>query len=297
MRLIRPVSILAPVAGITHGSQINPSNTGYTAYYDPSLGRNLTISDLATVSGPSRPSDFVSAGGTITKKRFLSDVRIDIPNVTFRGCLFESFASSYLNGVETYPSYFEWCSWDPPVGAGVGDLAVGTTGTNLYRCYVRGFADATWINGQPGGAYQTFTESCLRVKMASGVDHNDGAQCSGGTGNVRIQRCNIDMNPEGGILSGGGGPNACVFAADLTGTTQFHLEVIDCWLDGSISAEAVRFYDGALTPNITYVATGNRIVRRSGAAMGRGTANTTPTSQVTWVNNVWDDDGSTIPLS
>lgn len=289
------ITDLEPVSDeITHGSQITTSNTGWNAYYDAVLGRTLLLSDLETVTGPKRPSDFVSAGGTIRKVRFTGDIRIDRTDVTFEACLFEDFVRSYLNGTETYPTNFSYCAWDPPGGAAVGDLAVGTIGTNLTRCRVRGSADATWINGQPGGT-QNIIESHLRVKMASGVDHNDGCQNSGGSGTVNVLRCNIDMNPEGGVLGGGGGPNACIMSADMSSGTTFHLNVENCWLDGAESAEALRLYDGGLTTNITYRAVGNRFVRNTGkAAMGRGSSNTTPSNQVEWSNNVWDDDDEVI---
>ena len=48
---------------ITHGKQITTANTGYGAYFDPGLGRNLTLGDLTVVSGTHFLTDF-TAGGT-----------------------------------------------------------------------------------------------------------------------------------------------------------------------------------------------------------------------------------------
>lgn len=278
---------------VTHGSQITTSNTGWAAYRDPALGRLVQSSDLTDVSGPARTSDFVGNNGTISRRRFLSDYRIDQTGVTHVACEFQSFVSSYLNGAETQPSQFNWCTFDP--GASVPDLVVGTTGLSLYRCKVRGGADAIWIQG--GTAPQTIIETFARVKMASGTDHNDVCQNSGGSGFVQIIRCNLSVDPEGGVLPGGGGPNAVVMSADMTSGTTYRLEVIDNLLDGASSSETVRFYDGALTSNITYLASGNLFVRSAAAPVGRGTNNTTPTGQVTWSNNRWADDLSSIALA
>lgn len=282
-------------ATITHGSQITTANTGYTAYVDSGLGRKLVLGDLTVVSGAVRPSDFVAPGGTITKKWFQSDVRID-QSVTFVGCKFGSFVSSYLNGTEYGPSQFNWCSFDPDSGT-VTDVAVGANGTSLYRCFVRGGSDAGWINGGPWGT-QSIVESYLRVWMASAVDHNDGLQCSGGAGTVVVQRCNIDVTPENGLINGGtqGGPNSCIMSADLTSSTAYNLTVDDCLLTGGTSASIIRFYDGALSANIIYSASGNLFTRGSSNPVDRGGSNTTPTGQVTWSNNRWADDLSTIPL-
>lgn len=282
----------AQSGAITHGSQITTANTGWAAYFDPSLGRLVQSSDLTNVSGPALSGDFGGAGATITRKRFLSDVRINTVGPTFVACEFQSFASSYT-GVETQPSQFSWCTFDP--GATVPDLIVGTTGTSLYRCKIRGGADAIWIQG--GTATQTIVETYARVKMASGLDHNDTCQCSGGSGLVQITRCNLSVDPEGGVLPGGGGPDAVIMSSDLTSGTTYRLEVVDCLLDGTNSNETVRFYDGALNAAITYLATGNLFVRSASAPVGRGVSNTTPSGQVTWSNNRWADDLSSIPLA
>jgi hypothetical protein len=288
-------------SAITHGIQITALNTGYTALYDTSLGRTLIESDLTVVPGAARPSDFTTAGGIIRGYHFQSDIRIDIPNVTFEGCLFESFVSSYLNGSETEPTQFNYCSWIPPEGV-VPDLAIGTTGTNLYRCYISGASDALWING--GTQPQLITECFATVTMNTGTDHNDCAQNSGGAGIARISRCNFSVNPVGGKLPGGGGPNSVIMSADMNSGSHYRLELRDNYFDGGTTAngggqaaETVRFYDGGLTTNISYLATGNIFKRGSSAPVGRGSSNVTPTNQVTWSNNTWDDNAEVIPLA
>lgn len=279
---------------VSHGKLITTSNTGWAAYNDPTLGRFVTSGDLTNVSSPAVTSDFTTTGGVILRKRFLTDVRIDVPNVTFVACEFQSFVSSYRSGIETQPSQFNWCKWDPP---SVVDLCVGTTGTSLYRCSIRGGADGFWING--GTAQQSIVESYVRVKMASAFDHNDCGQNSGGSGSVTIQRCNMSAAPEGGVINGGaqGGPDSCILSADMTSSTHYYLEIIDSYFDGATAVETIRFYDGGLTPNITYKGTGNRFVRGTSAPIGRGVANTTPTGQIIWTGNVYDDNDATVPLA
>ncbi len=130
--------------------------------------------------------------------------------------------------------------------------------------------------------------------MASADDHNDTFQNVGGSGTVNIRRCNLSVVPETTITGGPGGPNSVVMSADMTAGSVFHLEVTDCLLNGGTAVATLRFYDGGLTANITYVATGNRFVRSSAFPGDRGSSNTTPPGQVTWSGNVWDDDNSPI---
>lgn len=290
------LDVVAPalMAGaVSHGKQITTANTGWGAFNDPTLGRFVQTGDLTNVSSASRSSDFTTTGGVIRRKRFLTDVRIDTVNVTFEACEFQSFVSSYT-GVETQPSQFNWCTWNPPT---VVDLCVGTTGTSLYRCSIRGGADGFWFNG--GTQTQSIIETYVRIKMASPVDHNDCGQNSGGSGVVTIQRCNMSAAPEGGVLNGGsqGGPDSCLLSADMSSSTHFNLSVIDNFFEGATAVETVRLYDGGLTPNIVYTATGNRFIRGTSAPFGRGVSNTTPLGQITQSGNVWDDDGSPITIS
>lgn len=289
-------TLMWPSGAITHGSQITAGNTGYGAWFDSSLGRNLLLSDLTVQGGVHFISDFVSGGSSgsptlVYGKHFTGTIGIDVDWITFRGCLFDNPPSELVGGTYHHGVTLDYCSVDP---TDIGPYAMGDEGYSANRCYLRGNSDGIRING--GATIQNITECYIRLKMADGADHNDGAQCFGGSGGANIRRCNIDINPEGGQIAGVGGPDACVLFADFDSSTTWHGEVTDCLLDGAASVATLRPYDGALATTITYVLTGNRFVSRASAPVHRGTVNTTPTGQIVWSGNVWDDDGTTIPL-
>jgi hypothetical protein len=70
---------------IVNGDQIDASNTGFTAYVDPALGRALTLDDLVDDAG----GTFATDGEVIERRRFTSTVTITGDDVTLRGCLFD----------------------------------------------------------------------------------------------------------------------------------------------------------------------------------------------------------------
>jgi hypothetical protein len=290
--LIRPVSVPAAAGGVTHGSQITTANTGYGAYFDPGLGRLVTLADLTTTAGTVAASDFVTAGGTITRRRFTGDLLIDLNNITVRACLFDNPVTNFTSGVHRTGTLLDYCTVSP---ATVGDEPMHYESWSANRCYFRGCSDGGKING--GTTVQNITECFIRVTMASNDDHNDTLQNVGGSGTVNIRRCNLSVVPETTIGGGSGGPNAVIMSADMTSGSVFHLEVTDCLLNGGTAVSTLRFYDGGLTTNITYVATGNRFVRTAADPVDRGSSGTTPIGQITWSGNVWDDDGSSIPLA
>lgn len=284
---------------ITHGSQISTSNTGYAAYFDSGLGRTLVAGDLTRQTGSHWISDFTAGGtgGTLGNPKIVSKIDVDeilwdVDYVTLRASNVRNTASGFLSGTHHVGVALDYVTISP---ATVGDEPMHYESWSANRCYFRGCSDGGKING--GTSTQDITECYIRVTMQSADDHNDTLQNVGGNGTVNIRRCNLSVVPETVLTGGTGGPNAVVMSADMTSGSNFHLEVTDCLLNGGTAVETLRFYDGGLTSNITYLATGNRFVRSSAAAVGRGSSNTTPTGQVTWSGNVWDDDGSSIPLA
>lgn len=298
-----PVNILNRAhfnsGAITHGSQITTANTGYGAYYDSGLGRTLVAGDLTRQTGTHWISDFTAGGtgGTAGNPKIVSKLDVDeliwdVDYVTARACNIRNPASAYLLGVHHVGALLDYCTISP---ATVGDQCMQYESWSANRCYFRGCSDGAKING--GTVPQAITECYIRVTMQGADDHNDTLQNVGGTGTVSITRCNLSVVPETVITGGTGGPNGVVMSADMTAGSVWYLEVIDSLINGTGGAEALRLYDGALTTNITYRATGNRFIRGSYAPVGRGASNTTPTGQVVWSGNVWDDDNSTIPLA
>ena len=288
-----------PSGLITHGNQLTTSNTGYGAYFDPGLGRLTTLADLTVQAGTHNISDFTGGtGGTagnpkvVKGFRFTGDVLFDVPYVTARACLFDNPTTAFVGGSHIVGAFLDYCTVSP---ATVGAECMHFESWSANRSHFRGCSDGARVEG--GALTQDLTECLIGVKMASSADHNDGLQTAGGDGLVRVTRCNISVDPEGGVLTGGsGGPDSAILCSNFTAASNFRMEVRDSLLNGGTSVETLRLYDGALTTNITYLATGNRWVRTAAAPVGRGSSNTTPMGQITWSGNVWDDDGSTIPL-
>jgi hypothetical protein len=274
---------------IAHGQEINASNVGYGAYYDSGLGRYLLLSDLTTVTGPKWASDYASAGGTISKRRFTSDVRIDIP-VTFVGCLFQSFVTTLKNGVQTGGAVFNYCSWNPTSQM---DECLQFGGYTAYRCLLQGGSDGAKTNGAIGG-YPTILRECYircyrwalddPATPEDEGDHNDAVQNVGGAGNVYIERCNIDGR------NTRNGEGVAIFSADgVNGTTYIH----DCLLAGAYSGRIIALHEWG-----TYDVQGNKFVRPPA-----GTPVVTVEGGITWANvnwgtvrpNTYQDNGAVIP--
>lgn len=271
-----------PGSPITHGDQINPSNVGYTAYFDAGLGRNLVLGDLTVVSGTHWVSDFISSGGTLSKKHFTGSMIIDIDNVTFTGCLFDTETTNYLNGSLANNWALNYCTID---GVVVGDQGISYQSYTATRCLIQGFSDGVKANG----GSTTLTECYIRTKAQSAADHNDGIQNVGGNGAVNVIRCNIDCLPVNGGQYGLQG-NSALFFAD--GEIGLHT-VYDNLLYGGVYTLAM--YDAG-----TFDVQGNKFVRGSYifgthnmAGPGSGSQN------VTWGTirtNTFSDNGQVIPL-
>lgn len=286
-------TVSTPPSDVTHGSQITMLNTGYAAYFDSGLGRNLQSSDLTNVSNAVWASEFVSSGGTISKKRFLSDIIVDISNVKFIGCEFQTWIKNHSpsnSDLPTSGTVIEYCTHKPAGSDVGGSEAIRFNNYTIRRSNIRYFSDALKANGGT-----TLIEECyLRTAMADPNDHNDVIQNVGGSGTVTIRRCNLSIEPEILLTGGSGGPNACFMSADMNASSVFTGIVEDCLID-PYTTIGLRLYDGGLTSNITYQITGNKFIRR-GTVLHRGSVNTTPLNQITWSNNTYADNGEIIPL-
>lgn len=270
-----------PAGQITHGDQVSPSNTGYTAYFDTSLGRNLQLSDLQVVGGVHWVSDFAAPGGTVYKKHFTGNLIIDINNVTLRGCLFDSVVSGYLSGNHASGWTLDYCTIiNSPV---VGDQCIQYQNYTANRCHIANGSDGAKLNGNV-----TITECYVRVAQQAPDDHNDGLQNVGGNGPVTIARCNIDCRPVG--ASGGNIGNAAIFLAD--GETGLHTIHDNLLAGGQVT---LAMYDGA-----TFNVQGNKFVRGSYGGSTHAMAGPGSGPQnVTWGTirpNTFSDNGQVISL-
>lgn len=305
-RLVDPVgasdNLTATLNGdppLTHGIEVaqDGSNVGYQAYYAPSLGRKVQLSDLEVITGNHYQTDFFAPGTPdnptiVFGKHFTGYPLINVDYITYRACLFDIPPSGYVSGGNAKGITLDWCTVSPPEDAGVYPYGMGNQSFSMHRCLVRGGSDGLRCNGGPSD--QVISESLIQVKMASPADHNDSIQNVGGNGRVIITRCRLDLVPEGGILveeGNSGGPNAVFMASEFASASRFHGEVNNCLIDCP-GLFALRFYDGALTTKITYAASGNLFERHAAMIypVHRGSSNITPLSQVSWSRNYFLDD-------
>lgn len=304
----RPPQPSAPPAGggggtITHGSQLIGGETslvGYTALFDSTLHRNLTAADLTRQTGSHWISDFTGgSGGTSTTPKVVYGIDVDellwdVDWVTIRGSRIRQNASGFLNGVHHVGCMLDYVTFDSAVSDGTECMHYESFSMN--RCLVQGYSDGLKVNG--GTTPQVITETIIKTLAQDAADHNDCAQNVGGAGSVSFQRCLFYQDPIGSPGQG----NSAILSADFAATgTPYYLESIDSYIYAGTTATSspFRLYDGALRSNITYKATGNIFnlsANRSVNPLDRGTANTTPTAQITWSGNT-DDLGNTIPLA
>jgi len=256
---ISVTTIAEPSGAVAHGREITVANTGHTAFYDSTLGRYVTDSDLTVHNSLVSLSDFVADGGTITRRWFKGGLIIDRTGVTIRACKFDQGVSGYYAGVHR-PFALEWCTIDTPGSAGDDGIHFGDY--TAYRCRVGGNSDGAKTNGNV-----TLTECFIRVEGQDSADHNDGTQNVGGNGPVTIVRCNIDCRPTNGT----GAPNAALFCADgASGLQTWH----DNWCAGG--GYVLRCYE-----NATYDVQGCEILNGSWV-FGAVARAVIPSSNLTW---------------
>lgn len=274
-------SVLSATAdgALTHGFQVTPANTGYTAYYDPTLGRNLQLSDLTVHSTVMSMSDLTTAGGTISKRYFQAGLIPDLNNVTVTGCLIDGSIDNASHESNVYT--LNWCTIDKTGTA--TDYALGSWTYTAYRCQIGGGSDGLRANG---AVYAT--ECYIRTKAQSVADHNDGMQnYKGGSGNT-IVRCNIDCRPVNAATIAGG-PNAALMSADgATGN--------EVWTDNFLAGGGytMRMYE-----NCTYNIQGNWILDGSWT-YGAVERAVIPQSNLTWgtvrENRIVNASGATVSV-
>lgn len=263
-------SVLSASAGgaFTHGFQVTTANTGYAAYFDSTLGRNVQASDLTVHNSIVAMSDLVADGGTITKRDFRAGLIPDRNGVTLVACAVDGKIdnASYPTSVYT----LNWCNVD---SAGTAtDYALGSWTYTAYRCQLGGGSDGIRMNG---AVYAT--ECYIRTKAQSTSDHNDGGQnYNGGSGNT-ILRCNIDCRPVNAATIAGG-PNAALMSAD--GAVGHEV-----WKDNYLAGGGyvIRMYESS-----TYDVQGNWILNNSWT-YGYADRVNVPVGDVTWANNLLVD--------
>lgn len=219
---------------VTHGSQINQTNTGYRAWQGPQ-GQTCTDKQLTIYETEVDASDL---GSTVTCAWFKGGINIDA-NITLNACRVDV-------PINTYPQFnhvnLNYCTINPTTPA---DWSLGAGNFSATRCQILGSSDGVRYAGTTNDA---LIENYIRTTAQSFDDHNDGVQAYGAEGGGTILRNNIDGNP----VSGGYG-NAAIFIADGAEGT---FEIRDNYLIGG-------GYNTRLHESAYYRVTGNIIEKDS----------------------------------
>lgn len=185
-RLIRPS--YGQVQGITHGRQVNATNTGIAKW-------GLTAGALTAAA-----SGTISANGTvITERRFSSGVFVSGNNVTLRRCLIEDVgaAAGVIVKIAGTNVTLEDCTIRPSSGS-CWQAILGEDGTNysgllITGCDVSGCENNMSLNDSPSSVtveYSYFHDS-RNTSNPSG--HKDCIEVYGGT-NVLFSKSRITHN-------------------------------------------------------------------------------------------------------
>jgi hypothetical protein len=167
---------------ITHGIQLTKAMVGHTAYYDSTLGRNLTDSDLT--AGPTSTS---SDGQVIYAKKITGGIDINHNNVTLRGCWIVGEIDN--NGTSLVLDHCEIGGRGNVDSDGTRGIGVSWSDYSATRCYVHNF-----IDGFRGNGNVTITECYVDgQEFTDPTGHHDSIQITEGS-NITILRCNFQNN-------------------------------------------------------------------------------------------------------
>ena len=205
--------VSTPAVGtITHGQQMNATNTGI-AY------AGLTVGQLTTVGG----TTYSTAGQVITNMHFTDTVYLNAANITLRNCQIEASGSSTKAVlVNADGALIENCTIVAP-GATSGYMGIYMNGTNLTvrRCNISKFENNMTIEGGPTLVEYSYLHDSSNVSNTAG--HRDCVEVYGGD-DVTF-RMNRMVHPAG--------ETAVINIAPWYGANNVRrCTVQDCFLDG-----------------------------------------------------------------
>lgn len=284
---------LVPVGGITHGIDVNATNTGIT-------GAGLVPGDLATYSGA---STITTNGATIEGFRMSGSVDVNADNVTFRNCLFDGGdgdgISSTFGGLTEISAtsdgtLLEYCTW---VGAYPGEetdfSCVLNRGTNTTARFLdlsgacnmwRDDGSDTWL--EYSYIHHPFPDD-------GGQSHRDLIELFA-VSNFTAYRCRAEMDneetacfnlaPFGGGSADSASAVECHFdggnmhiVVDLQGAgTLTNTRVVDCTMGGHTNPNQIGTY--AALNNVD----GRTIVDTEGELSSNPNA-------ILWLGNTWQE--------
>lgn len=241
---------------VTHGSQINQSNTGYLAWVGPQ-GQRCTNTTLrvyttkvdASTLGPQATCVWLQKGLNVNAPITLTAARVDAEILTPNG------SGHHLN-----------VNWST-ITATNADFAIGDHDFDVYRSQLSGASDGVRFDNT------NLVEDFITVRQTSSADHNDGIQAYIAGAGGSIIRCNINghpLNASSGVFG-----NAAIFLADNSrGSTQIR----DNYLAGG-------GYTLRLHESMFYQVTGNILVAGSWGFGPVTTTNAVPGAFQEWSNN------------
>ena len=253
------VKFTAPAAQgtITHGSQINTSNTGYLAYVGPA-GQTCTDATLVVYNTKPNASSLGANPFCLWLKQGLN---VDVP-ITITASRIDQ--EVYTNGKRVV------LNWVTVNTATPQDYAIGPDNFSVYRTQLTGSSDGIRFE------QADVVESYVRTKLQSPTDHNDGIQGYLASSGGSILRSNIDCRPVNGTNATTTG---AIFMAD---DSQGTVEIRDNYLLGG-------GYTLRLHESMFYRVTGNIIEKNSYEYGPISTTNARSGAFLEWSNNKLSD--------
>lgn len=204
-----------PTLGVTHGQQINATNTGIA-------GAGLTVGDLTAHSG----GTLSTPGATLTRRRFTAPVVITADGVTLEECLFDFAGGSSTSACRITGDgcSLSWCEIGTDGATSYYrslflDEAVGTT---IYRCDIHDGENCSEDDGTDTLWLESFLHSAQAVSNPGG--HVDVVEIYAGD-NHTFRRCRLG--------DGSAGVTATINVAPWFGAVSVDgVLVEDCFVDG-----------------------------------------------------------------
>lgn len=249
-----------PVVTVTHGRDINQSNTGYQAWTG-ATGEHCTDAALTVYIAKVNASALGDAATCVWLK---AGITVDAP-ITLTAARIDSIRDSDPVIRSDGPKLV--VQWSTINGGGTnGTYSVGGHNVDVYRSQIVGSSDGVRFEGM------NIVESYIRTALVSPEDHNDGIQAYQASAGGSILRCNIDSRP--GEVNGGS-DTAPIFLAD---NSVGEAVIRDNWLAGG--GYTLRLHEA-----MTYRITGNVIADGTWGFGPVSTSNSVPGAFLEWGNN------------
>lgn len=283
---VSAASVAGSVPGDIPAGFPNEFNTGLA-------GVGMNESDLSPYTGP---GGYAGSGIYLVEDQLVADdIRVfDSVNITLRRCKITGHididsAAAHLTLEDCHVSSGAWTN-----------AAVGFQQMTILRCNIEG--GITAVNASQN---VTITDSYLHGQVISptGSDHAGGFLCSGG-GSIEIDHCTVWCSAQDNGFGGGPSNNLNLFGdfAELDG-----INVHDSYFPVTGGGYSVSLgYNpgkphGDTPSNIVF--TDNVLARNPPGPGGKGGVFGTVTSFLEsdptniYLNNVWADDGSPVPVN